>query len=104
MTKANDPNPEYSFFKLNNEKRSFELTAKEEDRGGFGLTYTFVKHNRTYQFNDIVDVPWTNKDLKIEYATFRDKTQPGSDEKWTVKISGYKKEKLAAEMLASITT
>jgi uncharacterized protein YfaS (alpha-2-macroglobulin family) len=101
-TKANDPNAKYSFFKLNNEKRSFEFTAKEEDRGGFGLTYTFVKHNRTYQFNDIVDVPWTNKDLKIEYATFRDKTQPGSDEKWTIKISGYKKEKVAAEMLASM--
>src|SRR5690606_34536088 len=49
-----------------------------------------------------VTVPWTNKDIAIEYKTFRDKTQPGSEEKWTVKLSGYKKDKVAAEMLASM--
>ncbi len=40
--------------------------------------------------------------MNIEYATFRDKTLPGSEEKWKVKISGYKNEKVAAEMLASM--
>ena len=50
----------------------------------------------------MIQVPWTNKDLKIEYATFRDKTLPGSEEKWKVKITGYKNEKVAAEMLASM--
>lgn len=49
-----------------------------------------------------MDVPWSNKELQIEYATFRDKTLPGSEEKWKVKIKGYKGEKLAAEMLASM--
>src|SRR6185295_5987337 len=39
---------------------------------------------------------------KIEYGTYRDKTLPGSEEKWKLKISGYKNEKLAAEMLASM--
>ncbi|HEV7378546.1 MAG TPA: alpha-2-macroglobulin family protein, partial [Dyadobacter sp.] len=99
---ANEQQTEYSFFKLSNEKRSFDFTATEQDRGGYGLTYMFVKHNRFYEFNDNIDVPWTNKDLKIEYTTFRDKTLPGSDEKWKVKISGYKKEKVAAEMLGSM--
>ena len=40
--------------------------------------------------------------MTIEYATFRDKTLPGSEEKWKVKITGYKNEKVAAEMLASM--
>jgi len=102
IKKSKELNPEYSFLKLNNEKRSFEYAAKEGDRGGYGVTYIFVKHNRTYEFSDVIDVPWTNKDLKIEYATFRDKTLPGSDEKWNVTISGYKKDKVAAEMLASM--
>jgi hypothetical protein len=62
----------------------------------------FVKHNRVYQLGHTVNVSWANKDLKIEYGTFRDKTLPGSEEKWKVKISGYKKEKVAAEMLASM--
>ncbi len=78
------------------------FTATESDRGGYGVNYFFVKHNRFYQFNHVIRVPWTNKDLKIEYATFRDKTLPGSEEKWKVKITGYKNEKVAAEMLASM--
>lgn len=96
-------NPDnFSFYKLNIEKKTFDITASEADRGGFGVDYMFVKHNRVHQYQDFVNVPWTNKELKIEYQTFRDKTLPGSKEKWTVKISGYKKDKVAAEMLASL--
>jgi hypothetical protein len=95
-------NNTYSFTKLNNEKRSFEFSATEADRGGYGVSWLFVKHNRVYQYNQTITVPWTNKDLSIEYATYRDKTLPGSEEKWKLKISGYKNEKLAAEMLASM--
>jgi hypothetical protein len=92
----------YKYETINNEKKSFDFTATEADRGGYGVNYFFVKNNRFYQFNDVIKVPWTNKDLKIEYATFRDKTLPGSEEKWKVKITGYKNEKVAAEMLASM--
>ncbi|MES1216270.1 MAG: MG2 domain-containing protein, partial [Bacteroidota bacterium] len=92
----------YSFIKLNNEKKTFDFTATESDRGGYGVGWLFIKHNRIYQYNQTITVPWTNKDLKIEYATFRDKTLPGSEEKWKLKISGYKSELVAAEMLASM--
>jgi len=94
--------PAFNFYNLNNEKKAFVFNATENDRGGFGLNFFFVKNNRFYHTSDIVQVPWSNKDLQIEYATFRDKTLPGSDEKWKVKISGYKGEKAAAEMLASM--
>ena len=40
--------------------------------------------------------------MTIEYATFRDKLLPGQDEEWQVKISGPKKEKVAAEMVAGM--
>ena len=92
----------YSFMKLNNEKKAFEFSATEADRGGYGVDWVFVKHNRVYQFKQIIEIPWTNKDLSIEYATYRDKTLPGSEEKWKLKITGYKNEKLAAELLASM--
>jgi hypothetical protein len=93
---------ELSFLTLNNQKKSLNYSATEQDRGGYGVSFFFIKDNRFYQFNDIISVPWSNKELNIEYATFRDKTLPGSEEKWKVKISGYKGEKLAAEMLASM--
>ena len=92
----------YSYATLNNEKKLFPFTATEADRGGYGVGWLFVKHNRFYQYNQTINVPWTNKDLSIEYASFRDKTLPGSEEKWKVKISGYKKEQVAAEMLAGM--
>jgi len=92
----------YSFLKLTNEKKIFSFDASEKDRGGFGAGWMFIKHNRLYQLSQNISVPWTNKDLAIEYATYRDKTLPGSEEKWKVKITGYKKEKMAAEMLASM--
>jgi len=93
---------EYSLVNLNNEKKRFDITAFEEDRGGISVTCFFVKNNRRYAFTNNVLVPWTNKELDINYETWRDKTLPGSEEKWKVKVSGPKKEKVAAEMLASM--
>ncbi|MEJ7737297.1 MAG: alpha-2-macroglobulin family protein [Chitinophagaceae bacterium] len=92
----------YRFVNLSNEKKSFAFTVSEKDRGGFGVYHFFVKHNRFYFVSNQVSVPWTNKELTISYETFRDKTLPGNEEKWKLKISGYKKEKLAAAMLASM--
>ena len=92
----------YNFQTLNNEKKAFSFPVTEADRGGFGVSWVFVKHNRFYKANETISVPWTNKELKIEYGTFRDKTLPGSTENWKIKITGYKKEKVAAEILASM--
>lgn len=92
----------FSFMALDNELRKLEYTPSEEDRGGYAVDYVFVKHNRIHSHTENIDVPWTNKALLIEYETFRDKTLPGSKETWKVKISGYKKEKVAAELLASM--
>jgi hypothetical protein len=92
----------YTFITLNREKKTFQFRATEADRGGYGVQHFFVKHNRLYQTSDVVIVPWSNKQLKVEFATFRDKTLPGSQEKWKVKISGQKNELVAAEMLASM--
>ncbi|HEU4469627.1 MAG TPA: alpha-2-macroglobulin family protein [Flavisolibacter sp.] len=92
----------YEFFKLDKEKKVLSYTATEADRGGYPVGFAFVKDNRFYHFGDMVSVPWTNKELSVEYLSFRDKTMPGSEEKWKVKISGHSNEKLAAEMLASM--
>ena len=53
-------------------------------------------------FSNTINVPWSNKELNISFDTYRDKTLPGSEEKWKVKITGKKGEKVAAEMLASM--
>lgn len=93
---------EFDFISLNNNKKSFAFKATEEDRGGFGVNDFFVKNNRFYAITNAINIPWSNKELDISFDTWRDKTLPGSEEKWTVKISGKKGEKVGAEMLASM--
>ncbi len=90
-----------NYFKLNN-KKTFDFPISENDRGGFGVNQLYVKDNRFYVTSSNIYVPWSNKELNVSFDTYRDKTLPGSEEKWKVKITGNKGEKLAAEMLASM--
>lgn len=59
-------------------------------------------------FNDVqtesinLKISSDKKPLRIETVTFRDKLQPNSKEKWTVKILGDDKEKVSAEVLANM--
>src|SRR6185312_4819510 len=92
----------WNFYSLNNEKKTFDFHISENDRGGFGVNQFFVKDNRFYAISNTINVPWSNKELNISFDTYRDKTLPGSEEKWKVKIIGNKGEKVAAEMLASM--
>lgn len=101
ILRSNEKN-ERNYINLNSETKSFDIAATEDDRGGISMNWFYVQHNRVYTGNNQIDVPWTNKELKISYESFRDKTLPGSEEKWTLKISGIKGDKVAAEMLASM--
>lgn len=87
---------------INAGSKQYEINVTEEDRGGRSFSWMFVKHNRFYSGSEAFSIPYTNKELTISYETFRDKVLPGSSEKWKVKISGTKKDKLSAEMLASM--
>ncbi len=100
-----DPKDDLSnlrYYQLSNEQKQITVPVTEKERGGFGYSYSFVKHNRFFSFTRYVSVPWSNKELSISYETFRDKTLPGSEEQWKVKISGYKGDKVAAELLTSM--
>lgn len=77
-------------------------SIRETDRGNIHYHVTYVKYNRFYSWRQTVRVPWTNKELKIEYSTFRDKLRPGQEEEWRLKISGPAGEQVAAEMVASM--
>jgi Alpha-2-macroglobulin family len=79
-----------------------KFKIEEADRGGIHTQITYIKDNRLYQEQFEVQVPWKNKELTIEYQSFRDKLLPGQEEEWRIKISGSKKEKVAAEMVAAL--
>lgn len=79
-----------------------ELPVLEEDRGGFAVHLVAVERGRQHLRSQRIEVPWTNKQLKVEWMSFRDKLLPGAKEEWRLKITGPKKEQVAAQVLAAM--
>ena len=92
----------YSYYNLDQQINNSNIEIRENDRGGFAVNDVFVKNNRWYISVHNIAVPWTNKELQISYQTWNDKTKPGSREQWKIKITGHKKDEVAAEVLASM--
>ena len=66
------------------------------------IQFQMIAFNDVQTVSQDVKISSDKKPLKIELVTFRDKLQPNSKEKWSVKISGDAKEKVTAEVLANM--
>lgn len=74
----------------------------EAMRGGFTLRVTMVRENRAYLTSRRVDVPWTNKQLKVRWEHFVSKLGPAEKQTWTAVINGPDAENAVAEMAATL--
>jgi uncharacterized protein YfaS (alpha-2-macroglobulin family) len=74
-----------------------ERTITEEDRGGIGVTLTAVNDHQFLQQTQSVFVPWDDRELKVTFATFRDRLRPGQTETWRVTVKGATREHPLAE-------
>ena len=90
------------WIKLSGKQKKIVIPILENYRGNFQVHFTFVKHGRTFTYSSPVVVPHTNKQLDLEFETFRNKLIPGQKEEWKVKIKGKNGEKIAAEMVATL--
>lgn len=84
---------------LHREQQRIDLPVLENDRGGFAVHLVCVERGRSHNTTEAIDVPWSNKELHVEWTSFRDKLLPGSQEEWRLRITGPKKEKVAAQLL-----
>lgn len=105
LSSASEKNIFYSIGRRNEIKNDwFEndktLNIEDADRVNIAVQSLSFINNRIYETSADVQIPWTNKDLLISFETFRDKILPGSEQTWKIKISGNKKEKVAAEILS----
>ncbi|MDD2228532.1 MAG: alpha-2-macroglobulin family protein [Candidatus Cloacimonetes bacterium] len=87
---------------LNGNQRLITIPVEEKDRGSFYVHFTFVRDNRLYTHAQEITVPWTNKQLTIEYMTFRNKLLPGQKEEWRLKLNDHTGGKVTAEVLSSM--
>lgn len=81
----------------------YEVTApKDESINVLNVQVQVVAFNDIQTQSVNFQINSDKKPLRIETVTFRDKIQPNSKEKWTVKILGDDKEKIQAEVLANM--
>src|SRR5262249_15326415 len=81
---------------------SLKQQVTEAMRGGFTVRVTMVRENRAYLASHRVDVPWSNKDLKVRWEHHTSKLEPGRKETWTAVITGPDAKKAVAEMVAAL--
>jgi hypothetical protein len=97
-----DRKPQSKSVSLNNEQKVIEIPVTENDLGNFGVQFFFVNNNRSYNTGQVIQVPYDNKRLNLEFAVFRDKLQPGEEEEWRITIKDKAGDAVAAELLASM--
>lgn len=88
--------------KSNGRKINVPLIVREEHRGQLTFQAVMVRHNRQIIASKNLEVPFTNKQLSIHLETKREKLVPGAKETWILSVKGHNKEKIAAELLASM--
>ena len=87
---------------LNNEQVKLPFPVSEAHRGNFTIHFTAIKNNRKFGQSITIVVPYTNKELDLEFSTFRNKLLPGAEEEWTLTVRNKKGQKEVAELLATL--
>ncbi|WP_292008436.1 alpha-2-macroglobulin family protein [Chryseobacterium sp.] len=93
----------YEFQKLKN--GMLEYTAvipTDKSISNLNIQFQIVAFNDVQTQNINLEIKDTEQPLRIETITFRDKLEPNSKEKWSVKVLGNDKEKVNAEVLANM--
>jgi len=90
------------WMQVTDDQTLIEILVLEQYRGNFSVHFRLVADNRVYSCDETVTVPYSNKELKISFETFRNKLLPGQQEEWRIRITGPKGEKVAAELVAAL--
>lgn len=80
-----------------------EFPVTEESRGGFTVVVSGLRDFQWMEKEVIFAVPWDNKDLKLEFSTFRDQLRPGQKEIFKISVKDDKGKALSqgvAEVLS----
>ncbi len=79
------------------------IPAGEDEHGGFAVALTALRDHQLMTQQTQVLVPWDDKRLQVELATFRDRVRPRTRETWRVTVKGADERAVAngaAELLA----
>ena len=64
-----------------------QLTYREEYGNGLLVTFAWVKNDHCYRHQQLLRRPTPDKQLKMQWETFRDRLTPGQQEEWRLTIN-----------------
>ncbi len=83
-------------------EEAFQYKTSEKDRGTTTCNAYAWYQNRAYASSEQIKLPFTNRKLKIQLETLKDKTKPGAKEQWSVNVRGEEFPQLSSQLLASV--
>ncbi|MBL7759270.1 MAG: hypothetical protein JNK08_01095 [Sediminibacterium sp.] len=78
------------------------IPITEKHRGRLIVTDAFVAAGRCYTWQYMVQVPWNNKKLQVNYTSFRKESEPGNKETWTIEVLNHAGKPAEAELLTAM--
>ena len=79
-----------------------KFTYKEEYGDGLLLCYAWVKDGVVHSHTDFVSRPMPDKQLTMQWQTFRDRLKPGQQEEWTLRITKPDGQPADAQLMATL--
>lgn len=89
-------------FSLSDALQNVKLTYKEEYGDGVLLTFAWVKNGKCFTHEATIKRPLPDKNLKMEWTTFRDRLTPGQSEEWTLTVKGPDGKPVDASVVATL--
>lgn len=81
---------------------TFTYPYKEEYGDGLSVLYAFVKNDKVYQRQVTLKRRVPDTRLRLSWATFRDKLQPGAQEEWRLRILSPDGKPAQANLMAAM--
>ena len=81
---------------------NLKLTYEEAYKNGLMLTFAWVKNQHCYTHTAQIRRPLPDKQLKLQWTTFRDRLKPGQQEEWTLSVSDAAGKPVDAQLMATL--
>lgn len=99
---SNDELVESKWINLNQGTTTISYLLQQKDLGNVAFYALAQQYDNVYKKEILLNVPYTHKEIDFDFLTFRDKTQPGSEEQYQIRLKNHLGEKVAAELLCSM--
>ena len=99
---SNEVLVESKWIKLSQGKADFSYTVSEKDLGKVIIHAFVTQNNKPFEKTLTFNIPFSHKKIDFDFLTFRDKTLPGSQEQYQIRLKDKNGDKVAAELLCSM--